>query len=117
MLMFASPAGHSTALGSLRNFGRQLLDRRRHGRREEQGLPRLGQLRADFLDVGDEAHVEHPVGFVDDQQLAAGEQILPRPNRSISRPGVAIRTSTPFSSALTWSPICTPPISSAIESV
>ena len=43
--------------------------------------------------------------------------ILPRPNRSISRPGVAISTSTPFSSALTWSPICTPPISSAIESL
>ena len=31
--------------------------------------------------------------------------ILPRPNRSISRPGVAMSTSTPFSSALTWSPI------------
>ena len=31
--------------------------------------------------------------------------ILPRWNKSISRPGVAIRTSTPFSSAFTWSPI------------
>ncbi len=41
-------------------------------------------------------------------------RILPRSNRSISRPGVAISTSTPSSSALTWSPICTPPISSAI---
>jgi hypothetical protein len=43
--------------------------------------------------------------------------ILPRPNRSISRPGVAISTSTPFSSAAVWSPIDTPPISSAIESL
>ena len=44
-------------------------------------------------------------------------RILPRPNRSIRRPGVAISTSTPFSSALIWSPIDTPPISRAIESL
>ena len=43
--------------------------------------------------------------------------ILPRPNRSINRPGVAIRTSTPFSSAANWSPIETPPISSAMLSL
>ncbi len=42
---------------------------------------------------------------------------MPRPNRSISRPGVAISTSTPFSSAANWSPIDTPPISKAIESL
>ena len=36
----------------------------------------LRQLRADFLDVGDEAHVEHAVGFVDDQQVAAVEHDL-----------------------------------------
>ena len=41
-------------------------------------------------------------------------RILPRSNRSISRPGVAISTSTPSDSAFNWSPICTPPISSAI---
>ena len=41
-------------------------------------------------------------------------RILPRSNRSIRRPGVAISTSTPSPSALIWSPICTPPISSAI---
>ena len=44
-------------------------------------------------------------------------RILPRVNRSISRPGVAISTSTPFSSAASWSPIDTPPISSAMESL
>src|SRR3546814_10802626 len=43
----------------------QLLDRRRHRRREKQGLPIRGQLGADIFDVGDEAHVEHPVGLVD----------------------------------------------------
>ena len=41
-------------------------------------------------------------------------RILPRSNRSIRRPGVAIRTSTPSFSAFTWSPICTPPINRAI---
>jgi hypothetical protein len=35
-----------------------------------------GQLLADELDVGDEAHVEHAVGLVDHQQVAAGEQDL-----------------------------------------
>ena len=54
----------------------QLLDRRRHGRREEQGLALLGQLGADFLDIGDEAHVEHPVGLVDHQQVAVVEHDL-----------------------------------------
>ena len=50
------------------------LDFRRHGRREEQGLARERHQLADALDVGDEAHVEHAVGFVDDQQFDAGEQ-------------------------------------------
>ena len=52
------------------------LDFRRHGRREEQCLPRERHQLADALDVGDEAHVEHAVGFVDDEQFAAGEQQL-----------------------------------------
>ena len=69
-------AGDLDPLGIAQELGRQLLDRRRHGRREQQGLPVLGQLRADFLDVGDEAHVEHPVGLVDDQQLAVVEHDL-----------------------------------------
>ena len=50
------------------------LDFRRHGRGEEQGLARERHELADALDVGDEAHVEHAVGFVDDQQLDAGQQ-------------------------------------------
>ncbi len=51
-------------------------DFRRHGRREEQRLPREGHQLADALDVRDEAHVEHAVGFVDDENLDAGEQQL-----------------------------------------
>ena len=69
-------AGDLDALGIVEELRRELLDRRRHGRREEQGLARLRKLRADFLDVGDEAHVEHPVGFVDHQQVAVVEHDL-----------------------------------------
>lgn len=54
-------------LGDAPNF-------RRHGRGEEQGLPRERDELADALDVGNEAHVQHAVGFVDDEQLDAGEQ-------------------------------------------
>src|SRR3546814_4984963 len=59
----------------------QLLDRRRHCRREKQGLPIRGQLGADIFDVGDEAHVEHPVGLVDDEKIAAGQQYLAAPEQ------------------------------------
>ncbi len=57
----------------------QARDLRRHGGREEQRLPARRQQLADALDVGDEAHVEHAVGFVDDQDLDAGQQDLAAP--------------------------------------
>jgi hypothetical protein len=41
----------------------------------------------------------------------------PRSNRSIKRPGVAIKTSTPLSSSFVWSPIDSPPTRRAIESL
>ena len=46
----------------------------RHGRREEQGLADFRQLPDDFLDIGDEPHVEHPVGLVDHQDLDVAQQ-------------------------------------------
>ena len=49
-------------------------DFRRHRRGEEQRLPGEGNQLADAFDVGNEAHVQHAVGFVDDQQFNAGEQ-------------------------------------------
>ena len=49
-------------------------DFRRHGGGEEQGLARERHQLADALDVRNEAHVEHAVGFVDHQQLDAGQQ-------------------------------------------
>ena len=51
-------------------------DFRRHRRGEEQGLAGEGHQLADALDVGNEAHVEHAVGFVDHQDLDAGQQDL-----------------------------------------
>ena len=57
----------------------QALDLRRHGGREEQRLPARRKQLADALDVGDEAHVEHAVGLVDDEDLDAGEQDLAAP--------------------------------------
>ena len=52
-------------------------DLRRHGGGEEQGLAGERHELADALDVGNEAHVEHAVGFVDDQELDAGEKEPP----------------------------------------
>ena len=54
----------------------QPLDLRRHGGGEEQRLASEGQQLDDLFDVGDEAHVEHAVGLVDDQHLDGVEQQL-----------------------------------------
>ena len=66
--------GHFDAHRIVQEIVGDALDFRRHGRREEQGLPRERHQLADALDVGDETHVEHAVGFVDHQQFDAGEQ-------------------------------------------
>ena len=47
----------------------QLLDRLRHGRREEQGLALGRQQPDDLLERVDEAQVEHLVGLVEDEDL------------------------------------------------
>ena len=44
-------------------------DLRRHGGREEQRLAHRRQQADDALDIGNEAHVEHAIGFVDHQDL------------------------------------------------
>ena len=45
--------------------------------------------------------------------LQSASRMRPRSNRSSSRPGVAISTSTPFSSTSRWSFMLSPPISRA----
>ena len=47
----------------------QVLDRPRQRGGEEDRLPLGGRLAEHFADVVDEAHVEHPVGFVEDDHL------------------------------------------------
>ena len=70
----AAGARNLDRLGVVQELVRQLLDRRRHGRGKQQSLALCRQPGADRLDIGDESHVEHPVGLVDHQQVAAGEQ-------------------------------------------
>ena len=56
----------------------ELLDRLRHGRREEQGLALRRHQRDDPLQRVDEAEVEHLVGLVEDEdlELAQGQRAL-----------------------------------------
>ncbi len=51
------------------DVARELGDRAGHRGREEEVLPLGGEVPQDALDVGEEAHVEHPVGLVDDEDL------------------------------------------------
>jgi hypothetical protein len=50
-------------------LARELADRRRHRRAEEQRLPLARQARHHAADVGEEAHVEHAVGLVEHERL------------------------------------------------
>ena len=52
---------------------REIDDAGREGRREEQRLAVRWQQRDDFFHIAGEAHVEHPVHFVQDEELDTGE--------------------------------------------
>ena len=60
-----------TEAGSCEQAGGQPPDLVREGRREQQVLAPGRQDREDLADVADEAHVEHPVGLVEDEDLDA----------------------------------------------
>ena len=60
---------HGDALRVCQHRVGQLGDLARHCGREEQGLPLLAQHRDNLPDVVDEAHVEHAVGFVEDEDF------------------------------------------------
>ena len=76
MIVVATEAARETAIsfGLVQEGVDQAADFRPHGGGEEQRLPRRRQHRDDPLDIGDEAHVQHAVGFVDHQQLGVGQQ-------------------------------------------
>ena len=61
------------------------------------------------LDLGQEAHVGHAVGLVEHDDLDVGQRHARRSVRSISRPGVAMTTSTPLWSFLIWRSMSAPP--------
>ena len=53
----------------LQHLFRELGDRRRHGRAEEQRLPPRRDMAEHAADVGQEPHVEHPVRLVQHEEL------------------------------------------------
>ena len=61
------------ALGVGDNRGCKFADFVRKGCGEKQGLAFFGQLGDDFANVGDKAHIEHSVGFVEYQKFDAAE--------------------------------------------
>ena len=66
--------GNLDLLGIVQEGFGDAADFGRHGRGEEQRLPGKWDHLADALDVGNESHVEHAIGFVDHQQFDAVEQ-------------------------------------------
>src|SRR5207302_584598 len=78
---------HLDAHGILEERVHQALDLQRHGGGEEQRLPAQGEQLADALDVGDEAHVEHAVGLVDDEDFHA--RAMASTSRSVTATGTA----------------------------
>ncbi len=78
--------GHFDAQGVGQDVAGQAGDLVGHGGREERRLAPLGQRRDDPPDVVNEAHVEHPVGLVEDEvghpveaQVALAEQVQEPP--------------------------------------
>ena len=55
--------------GVVQQASGQFLDRGLEGGREQQVLPLRREQRQDLLDVTDEAHVEHAIGFIEHQDL------------------------------------------------
>ena len=51
----------------------ELGDGARHRCGEQQRLPLRRKLRDDFADVVDEAHIEHPVGFIEHEKFHLAE--------------------------------------------
>ncbi len=63
--------------GVMQHGLRKLGDLRRHGRREEERLPLLGQTGLDLANVADEAHVQHTVSLVEDESFDLREIDVP----------------------------------------
>ena len=60
-------------MGFFEHFAGELADFRGHGGGEEKRLAVRGEKFQDAADVGEEAHVQHAVGFVEDEDFQAIE--------------------------------------------
>ena len=82
-------AGHFDQLRVFQHLVGELLDLVREGGREQQALAVGRQEGEDAADIRDEAHVEHAVGFVEDQEfnLAEGDGFLLYMVQQASRSG------------------------------
>ena len=60
-------------MGSIENAARQVPNRSRHRRREQEVLSVFGQSRKNPFDVGQKTHVEHVIGFIEDEGLDFGK--------------------------------------------
>ena len=80
MIWFAGVTGRPSAIDHriAEHLAGQRLDRRGHGGGEEHRLAARRQLLQDPAHVGQEAHVEHPVGLVDHQDLDAAQRRVGR---------------------------------------
>ena len=67
-------AGHFDLRGVRQEGVGDPLDLGRHGGRKEQCLAREWHEAENAFDVGDEPHVEHPVGLINHHDLDAGQQ-------------------------------------------
>jgi hypothetical protein len=70
----------------------------------------LAELGADFLDVGDEAHVEHPVRLVDHEQVAAVQHDLAAAEQVHQPARRGDQDVDALFSFLIWSAMLVPPI-------
>ena len=61
--------GNLDADGIAQELPRKTCHRGSHRRGKKHGLPRAGRSRRDELDVVDESHVEHAIGFIEHQHL------------------------------------------------
>lgn len=59
--------------GVLKDGIGEFLDGGRKGGREEEGLLFARESSDDFFDITEEAHVEHAVDFIEDEEIDAGE--------------------------------------------
>ena len=91
----------ATRLRVVEDPGRQRGDVRGHRGREEERLPPFGQQRQDASDVVDEAHVEHPVGFIENEEAQVLERDVALADEVEQASGVATSRSTPCWSAST----------------